>query len=120
MTTPNLTDAAQTTVDLLRQYDCPHLQQAATDLQAAIAAASACSCGDVAIDFTLPEFTPWKTRGRPAMDREWIVKAIRANGQLPASERQTQAELAADLGISVKTLTKAWREHSRKIPEIDA
>jgi len=106
MTTPNLTDTAQSTVDLLRQYDCPHLQQAATDLQAAIVA-------DMMTHGTVIAPGPWKTRGRPKIDHQPIVSAIEANWSLPPSQMKTQAGLAAELGISVKTLAKAWRESQR-------
>jgi hypothetical protein len=99
----SLTDTAQSTVDLLRQYDCPHLQQAATDLQAAIVA-------DLMTGETVIAPGPWKSRGAPPLDRGPIIAAIRENAAKPPAERRTQAELAAVLGISVKTLAKAWRE----------
>jgi hypothetical protein len=103
MTTPNLTDTAQSTVDLLRQYDCPHLQQAATDLQAAIVA-------ELRQAGTVIAPGPWKARGRPKMDYQPIVDAIEANWSLPPSQMLTQEQLAAELGVSVKTLRTAWRE----------
>ncbi len=56
---------------------------------------------------------PWKARGRPAIDRGPIIAAIRENAAKPPAERSTQAELAAELGIRVKTLAKAWRESQR-------
>lgn len=103
MTQPSLIDTAQATVDLLRQYGCPHLLQAATDLQAAIVA-ELTQAGDVIAP------SPWKARGRPAVDREPIVAAIEANWSLPPSQSLTQEQLAAELGVSVKTLRTAWRE----------
>ena len=87
MSTPNLTDASQATVDLLRQYDCPHLQQAATDLQAAIVA-------DLMQNGT--PFRGW-AGGRPPIpehSRSEVVRLLRSGMTRQATAEKTGVSLA--------------------------